>query len=270
MTGWGGDGPYAQRAGHDIDYLAVSGLLSAFVAPDGRPIPPLNLLGDFGAGGMMLAFGVLAALLHARATGHGQVVDAAIVDGLGVLGAMHQAMLASGLHAAPAGHNIFDGGAPYYRCYRTADERWLAVGAIEPAFYADLLHGLELAEDHRCAQSADPRRWPEISAIFAQRFASRTRDEWLAVFGDLDACVAPVLTPAEAAEDAQLLARDGLVEQDGVRHPHPAPRLTLTPAVLPAPATKAGADTRAVLTELGRTSEQIDTLLRSGVVSAVA
>jgi alpha-methylacyl-CoA racemase len=163
MTGWGQDGPYAELAGHDITYLAVTGVLEAFVGADGRPVPPLNLLGDFGTGGMLLALGVVSAVLHAGSTGEGQVVDAAIVDGVASTTAMLQSMLASGSWGAPRGANLFDGGAPFYRCYRTSDDRWMAVGAIEPLFYARLLDGLGLTPGDVGAEQLDASAWPRIS-----------------------------------------------------------------------------------------------------------
>lgn len=225
-TGWGQTGPYAGRAGHDIDYLAVSGALEPIVGADGAPTPPLNLLGDFGAGGLLLAYGVLAAVLHARATGEGQVVDAAIVDGVALFTAMHQAMLASGLHTDDRGENLLDGGAPFYRTYRTADDHWLAVGAIEPAFWADLLTGLGLHDRSDLGDQHDRSHWPQQRMIIAETIARRTRAEWVTVFADLDACVAPVLSPAEAAVDPHLVHRGVWSDRDGVRHPAPAPRIS--------------------------------------------
>lgn len=252
MTGWGQDGPYAARAGHDITYLAVSGALEAFVGADGRPVPPLNLLGDFGGGGMALAFGVVAALLHARATGQGQVVDAAIVDGVASMTAMHQAMLASGLWAGDRGENLFDGGAPFYRCYRTADGRWVAVGAIEPVFYRRLLEGLGL-DAGLVASQHDRDSWPQVREQLAAVFATRTREEWAAVFAELDACVAPVLSAQEAVDDPHLAARGVYRRASAERpvHPAPAPRLSVTPGSPGSEPGRLGEDTLAVLTELG-------------------
>jgi alpha-methylacyl-CoA racemase len=250
MTGWGQDGPYAQLAGHDITYLAVSGLLDACVGPDGRPVPPLNLLGDFGGGGMLLALGVVSGLLHARASGEGQVVDAAIVDGLGSMSAMLQSMLASGMWAAPRGANLFDGGAPYYRCYRTSDDRWMAVGAIEPVFWSRLLVGLGLAPEDLGAEQLDAAAWPQLTRILEGRFASRTRDEWTTTFAGRDACVAPVLSMAEARADPHLAAR-GVYAAGSPVQPAAAPRFSGTPAVAGAPAPAPGRHTDEVLAELG-------------------
>ncbi|GAB3440507.1 CaiB/BaiF CoA-transferase family protein [Phycicoccus ginsengisoli] len=255
MTGWGQDGPYAGLAGHDITYLAVSGVLEAFAGPDGRPVPPLNLLGDFGAGGMLLAFGVVSALLHARATGEGQVVDAAIVDGVASTTAMLQSMLASGLWPGPPGANLFDGGAPFYRCYRTADDRWVAVGAVEPVFYARLLDGLGL-EPGLAGTQLDRSTWAEVSARFAAVFRRRSRDEWAAHFARRDACVAPVLSVTEAARDPHLAARGTyLVDPAGVSPTAPGvvPRFSRPPGSTSAVAPEPSRDTRPDMPELGRT-----------------
>jgi alpha-methylacyl-CoA racemase len=256
MTGWGQDGPYAALAGHDLTYLAVTGVLDAFPGADGRPVPPLNLLGDFGGGGMLLALGVVAALWHARESGQGQVVDAAIVDGVAAMTAMHQSMLGSGLWPGSPGANLFDGGAPFYRCYRTADGRWLAVGAIEPVFYARLLRGLGLEDQVVGAAQLDREQWPRVAAVFAERIAERPLAEWVAVFADLDACVAPVLTVQEARDDVHLAARGTYAavpgSPDGVQ-PAPAPRFSATPTTAGPPATAPGAHTDAVERELGLT-----------------
>ena len=256
MTGWGQDGPYAASAGHDLTYLAVSGALEAFAGTDGRPVPPLNLLGDFGGGGMLLAFGVVSALLHARATGQGQVVDAAIVEGVASMTAMHQAMLASGMWSGPRGGNLFDGGAPFYRCYRTSDDRWVAVAAIEPEFYARFLDGLGVPAGEAQALVAaqlDPASWPEVTARLERVLAGRTRDEWADVFAGRDACVAPVLSAREAAADPHLVARGVYrVGASGApTQPAPVPRFGATPATAGEGLVEPGADTRAVLSEMG-------------------
>ena len=253
MTGWGQDGPYADRAGHDITYLAVSGALEAFRAPDGRPVPPLNLLGDFGAGGLLLAFGIVSAVLSARLSGRGQVVDAAIVDGVATMTAMHQSMLASGMWSGASGSNIFDGGAPFYRCYGTSDARWVAVGAIEPAFYERLLEGLGLTPDELGGAQLDTSRWPHMSGVLADRFATRTRDEWASVFAGRDACVAPVLSAAEAVHDAHLVARGTYLEPSapGPVQPAAAPRFSETPSRAGEPACEPGRHTEGVLGALG-------------------
>lgn len=249
MTGWGQDGPYAALAGHDITYLAVTGALEAFAGSDGRPVPPLNLLGDFGGGGMLLALGIVAALLPARLTGRGQVVDAAIVDGVASMTAMHQAMRASGLWSGPRGANLFDGGAPFYRCYRTSDDRFMAVGAIEPLFYARLLEGLELADEGLASQQ-DEAQWPRLSALFERTFAQRSREQWVEVFAGRDACVAPVLSMAEATTDPHLTARGTYAAPNGPGapvEPAAAPRFSVTPSRAGAPAAEPGRHTEEVL-----------------------
>lgn len=254
MTGWGQGGPYAARAGHDITYLAVSGALDAVVGTDGRPVPPLNLLGDFGGGGMLLALGLVSALHQAQATGAGQVVDAAIVDGVALMTAMHQAMLASGGWPGPKGSNLFDGGAPFYRCYRTLDDRWVAVGAIEPVFYARLLDGLGLRDRVEAGAQLDRSTWVATAARFEEVFATGSRAHWVEVFAERDACVAPVLSAAEARTDAHLAARGTYgppTREGGPVHPAPAPRFSASAGAAPGPAPAMGADTDAVLHELG-------------------
>lgn len=248
MTGWGQDGPRATAAGHDINYIALSGALAPAVGSDGAPTAPLNMLGDFGGGGMLLAVGLLAALHHARATGEGQVIDAAIVDGAALLTGMHQAMLAVGAWPNPPGHNLFDGGAPYYGVFRTADDRFLSVGAIEPQFYRLLLTGLDLADIDPATQN-DQATWPVVRARVAGRIAERTLAHWTAVFEGTDACVAPVLEPEQALTDAHLGARSTYLMVDGVQHPAPAPRFSLTETRLP----PVGAvdETQQILAEVG-------------------
>ncbi|WP_265443618.1 CaiB/BaiF CoA transferase family protein [Flexivirga meconopsidis] len=262
MTGWGQTGPRAATAGHDLGYIALSGALAPCVAADGTPTQPLNMLGDFGGGGMLLAVGVLSALWSAARTGEGQVVDAAIVDGAALLTGMHQAMLASGLWAAAPGGNVFDGGAPFYGSYRTADGRWLSVAAMEPKFYGQLLQGLELDLDP--AAQLDQSSWPATRSVFASRIAEKTRDEWIAAFDGLDACVAPVLEPAEVTGDPHLADREVYVERDGLRHPAPAPRFSHTPTTLPA---DGGADeTATILHDLGYTDDQLTALADAGAI----
>ena len=256
MTGWGQDGPYAALAGHDLTYLAVAGVLDAFAGADGRPVPPLNLLGDFGGGGMLLALGVVSALWHARESGQGQVVDAAIVDGVAAMTAMHQSMLGSGLWPAARGANLFDGGAPFYRCYRTADDRWLAVGAIEPVFYDRFLGGLGVDPAEVGAAQSDAEHWPRVAALFADRIAAKPLAEWVAVFADLDACVAPVLTVVEARSDPHLSARGVYAAVPGspdLVQPAPAPRFSATPTTAGTPAPEPGAHTDVVARKLGLT-----------------
>jgi alpha-methylacyl-CoA racemase len=229
MTGWGQTGPLAPTAGHDIGYIALTGALGASGRPDERPAPPLNLLGDFGGGGVFLALGALAALVHARATGRGQVVDAAIVDGTAVLTTMIHGMLDTGAWADRRGVNLLDTGAPFYDVYRCADGRFLAVGALEEQFYAALLEGLGLSGDETLPDRTDPRQWPALRGRFTAAFAGRTRAQWWAVFEGTDACVAPVWSLLEARDDRHNRERGVFVEVDGRVQPAAAPRFSLTP-----------------------------------------
>jgi alpha-methylacyl-CoA racemase len=229
MTGWGQTGPLAPTAGHDIGYIALTGALGATGRPDERPAPPMNLLGDFGGGGVFLALGALAALLHARATGEGQVVDAAIVDGTAVLTTMIHGLLDGGAWRDRRGVNLLDTGAPFYDVYRCADGQFVAVGALEEPFYAALLDGLGLTGDETLPPREDPRQWPALRARFTEVFASRTRDEWWAVFRGTDACVAPVWSLVEATADEHNRERGVFVEVDGVVQPAVAPRFSATP-----------------------------------------
>lgn len=228
MTGWGQQGPLAARAGHDIDYIALSGALHAIGRAGSAPVPPLNLVGDFGGGGMLLAFGVVSALYEAQRSGRGQVVDAAMIDGAALLGTMFWGMQAAGRWSEARGENVLDSGAPWYDTYETKDGHYVAVGAIEPKFYAELLAQLGLADVALPAQN-DRDGWPALRARIAAAIRTRTRDEWAAIFAGVDACVAPVLTFREAAEHPHAVARSAHVEVDGVRQPAPAPRFSRTP-----------------------------------------
>ncbi len=232
MTGWGQTGPLASSAGHDIGYIALTGALGASGRPDERPAPPINLLGDFGGGGMFLALGAVAALLHARTTGQGQVVDAAIVDGTAVLTTMIHGMLDAGAWRDQRGVNLLDTGAPFYDVYRCADGRFLAVGALEEQFYAALLDGLGLAGDESLPDRTDPRQWPALRERFTEVFASRTRAEWWTVFAGTDACVAPVWSLVEATRDGHNTERGVFVEADGRVQPGVAPRFSATPGAV--------------------------------------
>jgi alpha-methylacyl-CoA racemase len=232
MTGWGQTGPLAPTAGHDIGYIALTGALGGTGRPEERPAPPMNLLGDFGGGGVFLALGALAALLHARATGQGQVVDAAIVDGTAALTTMIHGLLDAGAWVDRRGVNLLDTGAPFYDVYRCADGQFLAVGALEEQFYAALLEGLGLAGDATLPPREDPRQWPALRTRFAEVFASRTRAQWWAVFEGTDACVAPVWSLGEATKDRHNAARGVFVEVDGVVQPAVAPRFSVTPGAV--------------------------------------
>jgi alpha-methylacyl-CoA racemase len=229
MTGWGQDGPLSARAGHDIDYIALSGALHAIGRAGSPPAPPLNLVGDFGGGGMLLGFGLACALFEARCSGQGQVVDAAMVEGASLLATMFAGMRAAHSWTDERGANVLDGGAPWYDSYATRDGKFVAVGAIEPKFYAELLQRLGLDPATLPGQH-DPAGWPRLRARLAAAFATKTRDEWAAVFAASDACVAPVLTFAEAQTHPQAQARGAFVTAGGIVQPAPAPRFSRTRA----------------------------------------
>ncbi len=272
MTGWGQDGPLASSAGHDIGYIALTGALHAIGRADGPPQVPVNYLGDFGGGSMFLALGVVAGILAARGTGTGRVVDAAIVDGAAVLQAMTYGMLADGTWADERGVNLLDSGAPFYDVYATADGRHMAVGALEPQFYAaftEILFAPEGLPGDLPAQHDRPR-WPQLRARFAARFAARSQEEWTKAFSATDACVAPVRTMTEAPADPHLAARGTYVTLDGVVQPAPAPRFgdgaagDPIGALPPGQVTRPGAHTREALTSLGFTD--VEQLLTDGAV----
>jgi alpha-methylacyl-CoA racemase len=248
MTGWGQDGPVATAAGHDIGYIARAGALHGLGRAGGPPQFPANLLGDFGGGGMLMAYGICAALVERATSGHGQVVDAAIVDGVASLLAMPLMLMAQDRWRDERGVNFLDGGVPWYDVYETADGQWMAVGALEPQFYAALISGLGLTDP---PDRDDPRHWPELRALFSARFKDRTRDEWAATFAGTDACVEPVLSMTEAAEDPHLTARQTYVIRDGVTQPAPSPRFSRTPGQLPDPAPVPGQHTTEALTDWG-------------------
>jgi alpha-methylacyl-CoA racemase len=262
MTGWGQDGPLAQEAGHDIDYLALTGALHAIGTAE-RPVPPLNLAADLGGGALYLAVGVLAAAWEARASGRGQVVDAAMVDGVVNLMSAFQAFRQRGLWSDRRADNLVDGGAPYYGAYETADGRWVAVGAIEPQFYAALL-GLLGLEPADLPLQNDRARWPEMRARFAAIFRTRTREAWVEAAVGSEACLAPVLTIDEAPAHPQHVARGAFTRFDEVVHPTPAPRFERTPASLRRPAPAAGEHSREVLLEWGVTGKTVDAIFASG------
>ncbi|MEV6840322.1 CaiB/BaiF CoA-transferase family protein [Streptomyces sp. NPDC051133] len=249
MTGWGQDGPLAPRAGHDVAYIALTGTLGMIGRPDEPPAVPANLLGDYAGGSLYLVVGVLAALHHARATGTGQVVDAAIVDGTAHLSAMIHGMLAAGGWQDRRAANLLDGGCPYYGTYETADGGYMAVGALEGQFYEEFLRLLGLAD--LAPARADWTRWDELRAHIAARFKSRTRDEWTAVFEGSDACVAPVLSLREAPHHPHLAARGTFTDHGGITQPAPAPRFSATPTTVRGGPALPGADTAAVAREWG-------------------
>jgi alpha-methylacyl-CoA racemase len=260
MTGWGQDGPLAHTAGHDMNYIAVAGALHGLGQTPDRPQFPTNLVGDFGGGSTYLVIGVLAALLDSWASGEGQVVDAAIVDGTAHLSAMFASMLAGGWAQERRAANLLDGGAPFYDVYETADGRHMSVGALEPQFYAVLLQLLELADD--VPDRDDPAQWPALREALTARFKERTQAEWTAVFDGTDACCAPVLPLTEAARHPHLQARGTYVERDGVLQPAPAPRFSRTGATLSTGPSVPGGQTREALLAWG--VEDVDALLASG------
>jgi alpha-methylacyl-CoA racemase len=265
MTGWGQDGPLAPTAGHDIDYIAISGALGPIGRAGERPVPPLNLVGDFGGGGMLLAMGILAALVERATSGAGQVVDAAMVDGSALLTSFLYGMLATGAWQDRRGSNLLDGGAPFYDTYVCADGGYVAVGALEPQFYAALLAGLGLS-DAGLPPQHDRAGWPVLRERFAAAFASRTRDAWAEVFAGTDACVSPVLSLAEAPVHPHAAARDAFVEVGGVVQPAPAPRFSRSAAGQPAAPPRPGADTDGVLASLGLPDGAIADLRARGVI----
>ena len=226
MTGWGQDGPLAPRAGHDINYIALAGVLHAFGRKGEAPVPPLNLIGDFGGGGMLLGFGVACALIEAARSGRGQVVDAAMVEGAALLATMFAGFLKAGSWSEARGDNILDTGAPWYDVYETKDGKYVSIGSIETRFYEELLQKLGVPD----LGQHDRKRWPEMRERFATVFKSKTRDEWCKVFDGSDACFAPVLSWSEARRDAHNVARKAYVEVAGVEQPAPAPRFSRTPA----------------------------------------
>jgi len=229
ITGWGQDGPLASTAGHDINYLSQTGALSAIGYRDRPPVAPLNLVADFGGGSMLVLLGIVAALYEREKSGQGQVIDAAMVDGVSLLAQMMWTMKSTGTLKDERESFLLDGGAPYYRTYETADGGYLAVGAIEPQFFAQLLAGLGLSADE-VPNQFDLGRYPQMRQTFTERFATKTRDEWAEIFAGTDACVTPVLTWTEAADNAHLLARGTLIRVDGTEQAAPAPRFSRTPA----------------------------------------
>jgi alpha-methylacyl-CoA racemase len=265
MTGWGQDGPLAERAGHDINYLGLTGALHAIGTAD-KPAVPLNIGADFGGGSMFLLVGILAALFERGTSGRGQVVDAAMVDGASSLVTMIYGMLGAGLWQDRRAANLLDGGAPFYDTYACADGRHVAVGALEPQFYAAFVEGLGLTGALPGGQY-DLAHWPEHRRRFAEAFTTRTRDEWAEVFAGTDACVTPVLGLREAPVHPHLAARGTFVEQDGASLPGPAPRFSRTPGAVRGPARRPGADTTAVLTDWGFTADEVRALLTSGAVA---
>ena len=266
MTGWGQDGPMATAAGHDIDYIALAGALEPMARAGGRPFPPLNLVGDFGGGGMMLAFGMCAAIISALQTGAGQVVDAAMVDGAAALMTMTYTLRSSGIWKEERGTNLLDTGAHFYEVYETSDGGFMALGAIEPQFYAALLRGLEL-EGEDLPEQMDREAWPQMKERFAALFATKTRAEWEAVFEGTDACVAPVLSPWEAPSHPHMRARGTFTEVAGVVQPSPAPRFGGTPGAIRRPPPNPGQHGDEALADWGLDAAEVAELRSSKAIS---
>jgi len=266
MTGFGQTGPLSQAAGHDINYIALTGALHAIGPADGKPVPPLNLIGDYGGGALYLAFGLLAALFERQRSGQGQVVDAAMVDGASSLMSIFHGMLASKRwDAQRRGANLLDGGAPFYDTYAAADGKHLAVGCLEPKFFAEFAQRIGLDESF-IRRQYDPRSWPEMRTAIAARLATRTRDDWCRDLDGSDACVAPILSLHEAPSHPHAKARGAFVEIDGVMQAAPAPRFSRTEAATPRAASVAGSDGEAVLVEAGFSRDQLAALLASGAL----
>ena len=265
MTGWGQEGPMAQAAGHDIDYIALAGALDPIGRAGERPLPPLNLVGDFGGGGMLLAFGMLAAVISAQRTGSGQVVDAAMVDGAASLMTMTYTLRAAGMWPGPRGTNLLDTGAHFYEVYQTAGGGYMAIGAIESQFYAELIRLMGL-EGEELTDQMDRDAWPRMKERFAAVFASKTRAEWEAIFEGSDACAAPVLSMTEATENPHNRFRGTFTEVAGVVQPSPSPRFTRTPGSIRTPPPQPGQYGDDALAEWGLTGEEIGDLRSAGAI----
>lgn len=269
MTGYGQDGPLAQAPGHDINYIALSGVLHSIGDPGGAPTPPLNLVGDMGGGALYLALGVVAAILEARTSGEGQVVDAAMTDGSASLMALMYGLRAAGKFKDERGANRLDGGAPWYSVYRAKDGGYVALGSNEARFYAETLELLGL-RDAGLSDQHDEAGWPEMRAKFAAAFATRTRDEWCALAEGREICLAPVLSLGEAPRHPHNAARGTFVEIDGVVQPAPAPRFSRTPGAIPCGPADVGEHSREILADWGFSATDIDALIASGAVADAA
>ncbi len=267
MTGWGQSGPYSHAAGHDINYISLAGALAHFGRAGEAPVPPLNMVGDFGGGGMFLALGVVAAILEAKQSGEGQVVDTAMVDGTAVLMSMFWAMSAIGAFDENArGSNLLDTGAHFYDVYECADGEYISIGSIEPQFYAELLRLTGLEGDGQFSKQMDRAEWPELKRRISELFLTKSRPEWCDLMEGTDVCFAPVLTMSEAAEHPHNVERETFVEVEGIRQPAPAPRFSRTIPVIESPPAHAGQHTREVLADLGISADRIGQLLDSGAV----
>ena len=267
MTGWGQDGPYAQAAGHDINYISLAGALAHYGREGQDPTPPLNMVGDFGGGGMFLAYGVVCALLESQRSGKGQVVDTAMVDGTAILMSMFWGMKQAGVYDEDRpGTNLLDTGAHFYDAYRTKDGKYVSFGSIEPQFYAEMLQKLGLENDPEFARQMDKSAWPNLKKRMREIIAGRTRDEWNAIFEMSDVCYAPVLTMSEAAQHPHNVARNAFLDIDGLKQPAPAPRFSRTVPATPTPGAHPGQNTREVLTAWGLPAGEVDALIDKGAV----
>jgi alpha-methylacyl-CoA racemase len=267
MTGYGQDGPMAQAVGHDLNYIAQSGVLGLIGRAGQPPTPPLSLAGDFGGGGLMLALGMLAALIERGTSGRGQVVDAAMVEGSALLATCFFGFLQTGVWSSERGTNIVDSGAPFYDAYETADGRYLTVAAMEPHFYANLLELLEL-DPATLPDQNDQARWPEMKPVFAEAIRGRSLDDWLARAEGVEACVAAVVTLDEIRDDPHLGARQSFVERDGLLQPAPTPRFSRTAAELSYPPPVPGEHSREALADWGLPADRVDALIASGAVAS--
>ncbi|HWJ35321.1 MAG TPA: CaiB/BaiF CoA-transferase family protein [Steroidobacteraceae bacterium] len=267
MTGWGQEGPYAQAAGHDLNYIALSGVLHACGRAGGKPTPPMNLVGDFGGGGMMLAFGMVAAILAARTSGAGQVVDCAMTDGSALLMTMIWSLRASGRWRDERGRNHLDTGAPFYDSYETADQKFIAIAPVEPHFYKELIERLGLSADSDFDAQNDARRWPLLKEKLSRLFLTKSRAEWCALLEHTDACFAPVLSMEEAPSHPHNLARGTFVTIDGVVQPAPAPRYSRTATELPQPMKFDQAQSFRILEDVGYSAPELARLHAAGVIA---
>jgi alpha-methylacyl-CoA racemase len=268
MTGWGQDGPYAASAGHDINYISLAGALAHFSRAGEAPVPPLNMVGDFGGGGMFLAYGVVCALLEAQKSGKGQVVDTAMVDGSAVLMSMFWAMKNIGIFDEnKPGTNLLDTGAHFYDVFECSDGKYVSIGSIEPQFYALLLEKTGLTDDPAFAKQMDASMWPTLKAKLADVMRTKTSAQWCEIMEGTDVCFAPVLTMSEAAKHPHNVARKTFIEIAGVTQPAPAPRFSRTSAALPSAPAHAGQHSSAVLADWGFSADRISTLLASGAVA---
>lgn len=265
MTGWGQTGPLANAAGHDLNYISLSGAAAAIGRKGQKPTPPLNLVGDFGGGGMMLAFGMVSAMLAAKSTGKGQVVDTSMVEGSAALMSMFYDMHATGIHSLTPGVNLLDGGAPFYDMYETADNKYVSIGSIEPQFYALLRQHADLS-DPIFDNQMDFKQWPEQKAALEQVFKQKTRDEWTSIMEGSDVCFAPVLDISEAPSHPHNIARGSFIEVNGNMQPAPVPKFSSAASTKPVPAAKPGTDTAETLLACGVSQAELDDLLASGSV----